>query len=250
MKRLFVGGLALFSLVGSAATAAPLTLGVDYFAVNEATINSPDFGPCCSSPNPATLPYIAVGSALGPNGLPMQTNPPPGSNPAQMVDGNNQILWWTPTISGSISANGSGNLTLPISQTMFVPGGTGTQTPGGNGNTQFFQTAILSGTINGAGADYKLTVTGDDDVLVYLNGLYVGGVPGVHAAATTILDLGDISGNAALKIFYADRAQVDASLAVSIAAVPEPSTWAMMILGFLGMGFIGYRRRSTVFRVA
>ena len=25
-------------------------------------------------------------------------------------------------------------------------------------------------------------------------------------------------------------------------AVPEPSTWAMMILGFLGLGFIGYRR--------
>jgi PEP-CTERM motif len=27
-------------------------------------------------------------------------------------------------------------------------------------------------------------------------------------------------------------------------AVPEPSTWAMMILGFLGVGFIAYRRRG------
>jgi hypothetical protein len=27
-------------------------------------------------------------------------------------------------------------------------------------------------------------------------------------------------------------------------AVPEPSTWALMILGFLGVGFIAYRRRS------
>jgi hypothetical protein len=27
-------------------------------------------------------------------------------------------------------------------------------------------------------------------------------------------------------------------------AVPEPSTWAMMILGFLGVGFVAYRRRS------
>ncbi|SHK61366.1 PEPxxWA-CTERM sorting domain-containing protein [Bradyrhizobium lablabi] len=26
--------------------------------------------------------------------------------------------------------------------------------------------------------------------------------------------------------------------------VPEPSTWAMMILGFFGVGFIGYRRRN------
>jgi hypothetical protein len=27
-------------------------------------------------------------------------------------------------------------------------------------------------------------------------------------------------------------------------AVPEPSTWAMMILGFLGVGFLAYRRKN------
>ena len=27
-------------------------------------------------------------------------------------------------------------------------------------------------------------------------------------------------------------------------AVPEPSTWAMMILGFAGVGFMAYRRRK------
>jgi hypothetical protein len=30
----------------------------------------------------------------------------------------------------------------------------------------------------------------------------------------------------------------------SIAPVPEPSTWAMMILGFAGVGFMAYRRKS------
>jgi len=29
-----------------------------------------------------------------------------------------------------------------------------------------------------------------------------------------------------------------------VAAVPEPSTWAMMILGFVGIGFMAYRRKS------
>jgi hypothetical protein len=29
------------------------------------------------------------------------------------------------------------------------------------------------------------------------------------------------------------------------AAVPEPSTWAMMILGFFGVGFVAYRRRNN-----
>ena len=28
-------------------------------------------------------------------------------------------------------------------------------------------------------------------------------------------------------------------------AVPEPSTWAMMILGFVGIGFMAYRRKSS-----
>jgi PEP-CTERM motif len=29
-----------------------------------------------------------------------------------------------------------------------------------------------------------------------------------------------------------------------VTAVPEPSTWAMMILGFAGIGFMAYRRKS------
>jgi hypothetical protein len=31
---------------------------------------------------------------------------------------------------------------------------------------------------------------------------------------------------------------------VAASAVPEPSTWAMMILGFAGVGFMAYRRRN------
>jgi PEP-CTERM motif len=30
----------------------------------------------------------------------------------------------------------------------------------------------------------------------------------------------------------------------TVSAVPEPSTWAMMILGFAGIGFMAYRRKS------
>jgi hypothetical protein len=34
-----------------------------------------------------------------------------------------------------------------------------------------------------------------------------------------------------------------------VAAVPEPSTWAMMLLGFVGLGYAGFRKaraRSTI----
>jgi choice-of-anchor C domain-containing protein len=38
---------------------------------------------------------------------------------------------------------------------------------------------------------------------------------------------------------------------VNVTAVPEPATWGMMILGFLGVGIVGYRRRSKMaFRIA
>ena len=41
------------------------------------------------------------------------------------------------------------------------------------------------------------------------------------------------------------------AVAAQVAAVPEPSTWAMMILGFAGVGFMGYRRKNKpLFRVA
>jgi PEP-CTERM motif len=34
------------------------------------------------------------------------------------------------------------------------------------------------------------------------------------------------------------------SVTNAVTAVPEPSTWAMMIFGFLGLGFMAYRKRA------
>jgi hypothetical protein len=36
----------------------------------------------------------------------------------------------------------------------------------------------------------------------------------------------------------------------AVSAVPEPSTWAMMIIGFLGLGWMAYRRRGSTLRFA
>ena len=37
---------------------------------------------------------------------------------------------------------------------------------------------------------------------------------------------------------------------VSVMTVPEPSTWAMMLLGIAGLGFAGYRRSHKVASIA
>jgi len=37
---------------------------------------------------------------------------------------------------------------------------------------------------------------------------------------------------------------------LAVAVVPEPSTWAMMILGFCGVGLMAYRRKTGALRLA
>jgi hypothetical protein len=45
--------------------------------------------------------------------------------------------------------------------------------------------------------------------------------------------------------------RTDGAFTTGVGAVPEPSTWAMMLLGFAGVGFMAYRRKSkSAFRFA
>jgi hypothetical protein len=39
---------------------------------------------------------------------------------------------------------------------------------------------------------------------------------------------------------------IDLPPAGSVSAVPEPSTWVLMIAGFLGLGFMAYRKKATL----
>ena len=68
-----------------------------------------------------------------------------------------------------------------------------------------------------------------------------------HGAAT---ELADLSNTGRLNIDFTTPGGSFTTLSGhdystnAVGAVPEPSTWAMMILGFFGIGFMAYRRRS------
>ena len=241
MKKSIAAVSAVATLLFAGAANAGNTLGINYFEIAEPTTNG-DFGPCCSSPSPATWEGNLAGTSLL-GGLPVLGSGP-NPNPVQSLSSSNQILWWTNSADGISATPPSGTISLPYASNMFAPRSTG------SGDGGDFETAALWGTVHGTGADVQLTVSSDDDALVYLNGQYKGGNPGVHGVETSIVDLGDISGSASLDIFYADRAQVGAYLAISVSgattSVPELSTWVMMALGFAGLGFAGYRGRRTV----
>jgi hypothetical protein len=226
----------------STAASAAGSFGVQYFEVP--SNQGGDFGTCCSSP-PATLPVVTLGSALGPDGLPVTTLAAALGGVIDQ-DSSGQILWWTASSATGISSTGSGNLPLPLGLTnMFAPNGTGSN------NNDFFETAALSGVFTGNGAT-SITVTSDDDTFVYLDGHFVGGNLGVHANQTSVLDLGNLSGNHQLNVFYADRAQVGADLAITgvgldtLSGTPEPASWAMMLMGFGGLGAVLRSRRNKL----
>lgn len=232
MKSLFLACLACSAMGLASAAQAGNTANVTYFEVTDAGAG-PDFNTCCSSP-PATLPDIALGSSLL-DGLPV-TGTPSGAPAVADQSAQHQILWWTPGGTPTVTETAPGIINLPFSGNMFAPSSTGS-----NDGT-YFETAIVSGDLVGTGADVTLTVSSDDDALVYLNGKYAGGNPGVHGIESSVINFGDLSGNNTLQVFYADRAQDGAYLGLTnlngatLSATPEPAEWALMLLGVGGIG--------------
>ena len=118
---------------------------------------------------------------------------------------------------------------------------------------------------NADGLTVKLYATGTDDSLQPL-GTLIGDIFPLYTQATLTAAYGTLVGkigggdffaigthfsgpaNATgeLKLYYWDSNNGDNTqfVTANISAVPEPSTWAMMILGFAGVGFLAYRRRN------
>jgi hypothetical protein len=118
--------------------------------------------------------------------------------------------------------NGTDNYITPFELlvTFSAPAGT---TPGSGDFT-----AALTGHVTGD-HDGPVAINFDNTAQTFN---YAGG-----SFTLTVLDLNVPAGQQNTSVALTGTIQ-------SVAAVPEPSTWAMMILGFAGVGFMAYRRRN------
>jgi uncharacterized protein (TIGR03118 family) len=88
-----------------------------------------------------------------------------------------------------------------------------------------------------------------------ITGAFIGSIP-INTGANSPGGLWSLAfGNGVTgdsnTLFFTDGINGEADgLFGSLSAVPEPSTWAMMILGFAGVGFLAYRRKSKPALVA
>jgi PEP-CTERM motif len=109
------------------------------------------------------------------------------------------------------------------------------------GNTMGDTFFDLKGTVSVTNGE-TFNVAHDDGLTITINGITFLSDPGPTSPVITPVTYTGPTGKFAFEVAYGECCGPPAVLA--IAAVPEPSTWAMMLLGFAGIGFMAYRRKS------
>jgi fibro-slime domain-containing protein len=243
MKRLSTAALA--AVVAGAALVAATTASASSVNVTYDTLTK--LNPDVQIPYSGNVITGLVQSTLGPDGLPVEAK----SGNFQDVNAKGELLWWSPNgttvLAGTTYAYPS-PATLPFNiSSNFFPNGPS----GSDGGNIGYVSAILKGTfLTPAGGSVTFNLGSDDDAWIFLNGKLVVDNGGIHAlvdAKTTVASLAP--GLNTVEVFFADRHTVQSGLYFDAnvklnPSVPETSTWAMMLLGFAGLGFAGYRRSN------
>jgi hypothetical protein len=88
------------------------------------------------------------------------------------------------------------------------------------------------------------TVGHDDGLTLVIGGLHVIDEPFPTSFVVTNEVYTGPSGTLPFQLVYGECCGAPADLSISLplnGSTPEPSTWVMMVLGFAGLGFAGYR---------
>ncbi len=237
------------------ATAALLALTAPAFAAGTVsatyytlTSNNPDVE------NGTGTTSGLIASMLGPDGLPVELTP----GTFHDVNSSNELLWWTPNdgpgsvpwVTAGTTYPYPGVVTLPFNITSdYFPNGPA----GSDGGSVGFISTELKATFNApSGGTVTFNLGSDDNSWIFLNGKLVADNGGIHGFTSISFPVteGLIDGVNSVVVFQADRQTTQSGLSfdadVTLNAIPEPPTWAMMGLGFAGLALAGRRvRRAT-----
>ena len=111
-----------------------------------------------------------------------------------------------------------------------------------------------SGTVTGQ-FNETLTIGGMSKILTFSYSDQIGfstDILNITAPAAFILDGYSVTINNVVNLTEGETISggaqtINKELTATIAAVPETSTWAMILLGFAGVGFMAYRRKAEGF---
>lgn len=160
----------------------------------------------------------------------------------------------TPANVPATPADVTFSVTSPIA---FASGGLYTigEFLGSGGATILTGAGEAGNTLNNTIFDFMGTVTvtngmtftaGHDDGLTLVIGANtVINAPSPTSFAETTVTYTGPSGNLPFQLVYGECCGAPAALEISLpltSAVPEPSTWAMMVIGFAGLGFAAFGR--------
>src|SRR5258708_33726554 len=160
-------------------------------------------------------------------------------------------IQWDNTGAGSDS--GCSFFGSLINDARFTTGTKSDFTNQGLSVPQDFTTAFfkISGFVSGLINPLSSITHDDGATLVIGSDTQVDSPAETSVITTQFLHTPTTYSGALFDLYYVEGNGHPAVLDVNIASpnlatdVPEPSTWAMMILGFLGVGFTAYRRKST-----
>jgi hypothetical protein len=183
----------------------------------------------------------------------------PLANAAVVIDISQQGANVVATGSGSIDTTElyfysnttvSASVRPDIGQVVFGNGAAGVyfagRSPNSLGNGSETDATSTSGDIFGVTFGVGSAISS-----LYLPTSYVSGAALSFSMTfddTTLSQLSITPGTYVLSL--AAYTQDPVSVTVNVGAVPEPSTWAMMLIGFCGLGFLAYRRRRHASTIA